>query len=134
MIEYTKGFKYQLRADFTMMLSFCPEKDIKTYWISFSHNGWLEIRRGYAWDGMSGGVYDTKTSMQGSLVHDALYQLLRHSQLPMSLWPVVDDELEKICRNDKMWGWRASLHRKGLGIGGRGSALPSAIRQVHYAP
>ena len=127
MVEYTKGFKYQLHADFKIKLSFGPEKDIKTHWFSFYHSGWLEIRRGYAWDGMSGGVFDTKTSMQGSLVHDALYQMLRHGHLPMGLRLLVDDELEKICRKDRMWG-------KGLDIGGRGSALPSAIRQVHYAP
>jgi len=44
-------------------------------------DGGLLIKAGYSWDGPSGSAIDTKNFMQGSLVHDALYQLLRENIL-----------------------------------------------------
>ena len=37
----------------------------------------LDIARGYAWDGLSGPTIDTGNTLRASLVHDALYQLIR---------------------------------------------------------
>ena len=42
-----------------------------------SKTGFLEIEPNYAWDGTSGPVKDTSANMFASLVHDALYQLMR---------------------------------------------------------
>ena len=46
--------------------------------ITMSAGGFLRINTGYAWDGPSG-MLDTKKSMFVSLVHDALYQIMRVS-------------------------------------------------------
>lgn len=72
-------------------------------------DGRLVIANGYAWDGPSGPTLNTESSMRGSLVHDALYQLIREGLLPASLKPTCDWELAEICIEDGMWRWRARL-------------------------
>ena len=45
----------------------------------------LKIHMGYAWDGCSGPTIDTEGTMEASLVHDALYQLIRLKSMPLSM-------------------------------------------------
>ena len=40
-------------------------------------NGTIFVNKGYAWDGASGPVFNTKNTLVASLVHDALYQAQR---------------------------------------------------------
>lgn len=75
-------------------------------------SAWLVISAGYAWDGPSGPTIDTKSFMRGSLIHDALYQLLRHGVLPENHRKMADDELWRICRADGMNRFRAWYVRK----------------------
>lgn len=134
MLEYTDGYKYQVHHDFVIRLSFAPPKAIVTDFLSFNLSCNLGIRKGWAWDGMSGGMMDTRSSMQGSAVHDALYSFLRQGLLPLSYRGKCDDELKRICLDDKMWESRAAYHRWGLRKAGRAAALPSAIKRVYRAP
>ena len=50
--------------------------------MSLNESGCLQIAAGYAWDGASGPTIDTRNSMIASLVHDALYQLIREDNYP----------------------------------------------------
>ena len=134
MLEYTAGFKYQVHSDFKIRLSFAPPKAIRTQFLSFDLDRYLEIKKAWSWDGMSGGIVDTRSSMQGSAVHDALYWLLRQGLLPLSYRGKCDDELKQICLDDKMWKSRAAYHRWGLRKAGRAAALPSAIKRIYRAP
>ena len=104
-----------------------PAVDISTDWISLSKEGILSIRSGYAWDGPSGPTIDTKNTMRGSLVHDALYQLMREGHISDAeeVRILADDELDAILKEDGMSSFRRWLWMEGLSIGGR----PSAIRQ-----
>jgi len=70
-------------------------------------DGTLIIDQGYAWDGPSGPTIDTKTFMRGSLIHDALYQLIREGVLSMSDRKRVDQILREICLEDGMAKFRA---------------------------
>ena len=40
-------------------------------------DGVLEIKKGYAWDGASGPIINTRDTLVASLVHDVLYQAMR---------------------------------------------------------
>lgn len=40
-------------------------------------DGTISVSRGYAWDGITGG-FNTEKTMQASLVHDVLYQVIRN--------------------------------------------------------
>lgn len=68
----------------------------------------LKISNMYAWDGPSGPTIDTESFMRGSLVHDALYQLIREGYLDKKVWrPYADKLLRKICLEDGMSKFRA---------------------------
>jgi len=133
-IEYTDGYKRVLYSDATIQLSFGPPKVIVHEHITFNPNGLLEVRKGFPWDGMSGGIPDTKRNMRASLAHDVLYKLIRLDLLAMRYRPLADEELKKLCIQDRVWGWVASAYRWGLSVGGTAAALPSAIKRIHRAP
>lgn len=109
MIKYRKGYKYQLAETYKHKVNIYPQENIKTEYIDLDTNGNLTIKQGYAWDGASGPTFDTKSSMRASLVHDALYQLIRCGFLRVTDRIESDLEFHKICVEDKMFGWRAKL-------------------------
>lgn len=58
------------------------------------------------------------TLMRGSLVHDALYQLMRENHLDEDRWrPTADDILRRLCREDGMSAIRAWYVYQGVGNG-----------------
>lgn len=101
-----RGYKYQLMEDYLIETNFATD-DICTRFIHLFWNGELKIMTGYAWDGPSGPTIDTRTFMRGSLVHDALYQLMREGHLPQESRKYADDLLRKICLEDGMNRFRA---------------------------
>lgn len=100
-IFYKDGYKYQLKENYSLQTPLVGTY-ISTDFILLTSTGLLVIKKGYAWDGPSGPTFDTKDFMRGSLVHDALYQLMRESHLPQSLKEFADRELQKICIEDGM--------------------------------
>jgi hypothetical protein len=133
-IKYKSGYKYQLVDEYAVKVSIFPDTDIKTEYIDLSAQGLLVIKKGYAWDGPSGPTIDTPNFMRGSLVHDALYQLLREKFIPQKWRIEADKELRRICREDGMSAVRARLVYLGVRYGGGPSASPSAQRPIHRAP
>lgn len=87
-------------------------------WIALGHSGTMNIKADYCWDGASGPTIDTKTSMRASLVHDALYQLMREGLVDDDCREVADDLFEKLCIEDGMNRFRAWYYRQGLRFAG----------------
>lgn len=107
-IRYKKGYKYQLSCTYTGQVDIFPHSDIVTEYINLTTKGEIGIKKGYAWDGPSGPTFDTRDFMRGSLVHDALYQLIRQGYLSKIMWKIqADIELVKICKEDGMSRLRA---------------------------
>jgi len=107
-IYYRDGYKYVLSQDYTVQ-TVIKHYSIDTVFISLTPDGVLTIRKDYAWDGASGPTVDTKTSMRGSLVHDALYQLEREGLVSINDRKDADKMLRDICIEDGMMEWRARL-------------------------
>lgn len=125
MIRYRDGYKYQLLQTSINKLGFAPPKDIFTEFISFrAADGVLSVRQWYAWDGPSGPTIDTKDFMHGSLVHDALYQLMREGHLPLVFKDLADKELHRLCLEDGMSRLRAWYVYQAVRLFGMGSAKP----------
>lgn len=105
-ISYKKGYKYQLSENYVTNIDLKPEQeDIETRYIDLTTEGKLTIKGGYAWDGPSGPTFDTLNFMRGSLVHDALYQLMRNEKLDKEMFREPADRLlQSMCREDGM-GW-----------------------------
>jgi hypothetical protein len=106
-IKYLDGYKYQLAEGYAVQTAIIPKEHIATDFIVLGTNGVLIVNEGYAWDGPSGPTIDTKNFMRGSLVHDALYQLMREGKLSQKWRDDADNELRRICREDGMTWLRA---------------------------
>jgi len=122
-----RPYKYQLVDDYQLTVSLHPPTDIATGFVGLTTGGLITIRKGYAWDGPSGPTVDTKNFMRGSLVHDALYQLMRVSQLDYREHRKAADEiLKRICIEDGMSGFRAGYAYLALRWFGESHAKPRA--------
>lgn len=101
-IHYELGGKYKWRLTSDMVTYPVPLD------ITFSgeylcvRGGTLLIKKGYCWDGASGPAIDTANFMGASLVHDALYQLMREGVIPRSFRKTADKILREICLADGM--------------------------------
>lgn len=134
-IRYRSGYKYQLSEDHVDMVRVLPQSLIVTEYITLDSDGEITLRRGYAWDGPSGPAFDTPNFMRGSLVHDALYQLMRLGELDRHLWrPVADMEMRRMCREDGMWPIRAWWLYQGVRRFGDPAASPESRKVVLTAP
>lgn len=132
-IKYKDGYKYQLVETYSVRVAIRPAAHVRHDFISLSPLGFLSIRKGYAWDGPSGPTIDTKNFMRGSLVHDALYQLIREGLLPLSEREQADAELRRICLEDGMSGVRAWWVYQGVRIFGD-TAAATPEREPITAP
>jgi len=112
-----------------------PQSDIQTDYIDLGADGRLVIRKGYAWDGPSGLTIDTSTFMRGSLVHDALYQLIRHGFISNDEWrEQADKEMRRICREDGMFRIRAWWVYWAVRWCGGKAASKESQKEVKIAP
>jgi hypothetical protein len=135
-IAYRDGYKYQLKQDYTLTNSgILPNASIDTQFIKLDASGVLWIRAGYAWDGPSGPTIDTKNFMRGSLVHDALYQLMREGHLDLTIHrDPADRLLQTLCLEDGMNQLRAWWVYEAVKRFGKPSANPSQDHQPIWAP
>lgn len=103
-IRYSAGYKYQLEDDASFDVSAFGIRstagEIGNDFVTIDEDGLLHIAKGYAWDGSSGPAIDTRSSQRASLAHDALYQLVGHGSLPVSLRRNADRVYRSICLED----------------------------------
>lgn len=134
MIFFRMGYKYQLATKLTIQIEITPEEDIDTQFISLTHEGWLTIKSGYAWDGPSGPTVDTPTFMRGSLIHDALYQLMRVGKVSPGQRKYADELLRDVCIEDGMWKFRAKYVYLSVRKFGEKAASTTNVKEVLIAP
>jgi len=128
-MNYKKGFKYQLVGDEYYKTGITGYViDLK--WLTLELDGTLLVKDGYAWDGPSGPTIDTASFMRGSLIHDALYELIRKGHIQPSCKGIADQILRDICLEDGMWSTRAWWVYKGVTYFGKSSTLEKNIKEV----
>jgi hypothetical protein len=132
-IRYIGGYRYQIVEDHSVQTTVTGH-DVDHEFIHLTADGKITIKRFYCWDGASGPAIDTKNFMRGSLVHDALYQLLRLDLLPQNLRASADQTLYEICRADGMGWFRANYVRRILLRFGGPAASPKNKRIIQVAP
>lgn len=133
-IYYREGYKYQLVKFYSIQIDIFVPTPIITSFIALSKDGVLLIKEGYAWDGASGPTIDTPSSMRGSLVHDALYQLMRLGLISENNRDYADSLLKKICIEDGMNKVRAKLWQTMVNLFASGCAKSGTEREVKEAP
>jgi len=121
--------------EYSISVSIIPDEDIETDYLALTDKGNLTIKKGYAWDGPSGLTIDTANFMRGSLVHDALYQLMRNGFINKDKWrESADKELRKICLEDGMSSIRAWWVYKAVRLFGDRAASEETRKEVKIAP
>lgn len=130
------SYKYQVMEPCSFFTELHPEEEIvepappvKTY-IHLTKEGKLTITEGYAWDGPSGPTIDTKNFMRGSLVHDALYQLIRQKGIGMEHRRYADRLLQQMCIADGMSALRAWFVYLGVRWFGGSAAQPRGRKDI----
>ncbi|WP_078124387.1 DUF1353 domain-containing protein [Leptospira alexanderi] len=126
-----KNYKYQLVKPCSFQTTIITNTPIQIgitgvkVFVNLNREGLLNIDAGYAWDGPSGPTIDTKTFIRASLIHDALYQLMREEKLDRIKYRENADQLlRKICLEDGMNFFRATYVYKFVRWFGESSAKP----------
>jgi len=133
-VKYKSGYKYQL-AEYYQIMTGIKGFSARYSFLSLYKTGRLGIEEGYAWDGPSGPAIDTRNFMRGSLVHDALYQLMRRGRMDAKTSREQADRLlQKMCIEDGMWRIRAWWVYKSLRWFGGAASDPENQRPVIKAP
>ncbi|MBK8393641.1 MAG: DUF1353 domain-containing protein [Leptospiraceae bacterium] len=130
-----QNYKYEVAERYSIQTEIKPEKDIyepdEDYpYIALLKDGTLSISPGYEWDGASGIAVDTKNFMRGSLVHDALYQLMRKNKISLDHRDYADRLLQKICKEDGMTAFRANNVYYAVKLFGESSASPTGKKET----
>lgn len=134
-IRYRSEYKYQLASEYRIKISILPAENIVTEFIDLDTSGELTVKNAYAWDGPSGPVIDTPENMRASLVHDALYQLMRNKELNARTHRKTADGLFRdICKDDGVSSFRANVYYRALRKFGKPAASPENKKKIHRAP
>ncbi len=112
-ITYKKGYKYQLTYQFGIQIRPGLVDDlVVTDYLELDPDGWLIVDSGYAWDGPSGPAIDSHTFMRGSLIHDALYQLIREQRMGVENRLYADQLLRDMYLEDSIREVRGNFAKK----------------------
>ena len=134
-VRYRSEYKYQLASDYKINVAILPTEGIVTEFIELDTRGELTVKNAYAWDGPSGPVIDTPENMRASLVHDALYQLMRNNELKSRTHRKTADKLFRaICKEDGVSSFKANIWYKGLRKFGKPAASPMNKKKIYRAP
>ena len=133
-----RKYKYQLMEKYHIKVETgLVEEEVTTDFLHITPTGDLTIHKAYSWDGPSGPTIDTQSFMRGSLVHDALYQLMRLGHMAYTDHrEYADDLLKEMCLKDGMWPFRAWYVHLGVRMFGEKHARPRKEVQNErlYAP
>lgn len=134
-IEFRDGYRYQLKRPYSLATPLRPPATVVSEFVQIEEDGTLHIKSGYAWDGPSGPTFDTISFMRGSLVHDALYQLIREMVLPMDPYrELADRVLRTICLEDGMAPIRAWWVYNAVRLRGDDALGPRNAKPLRTAP
>jgi len=133
-MRFRDGYKYQLIDTHVEETQIKPPDDLSCQFLFLGTSGNLIIGTGYAWDGPSGPSFDSKSAMRASLVHDALYQLMRMGYLNEGCREKADLELGRILKEDGMWRLRRWYWLKGVRLFAAKAAKKGNVKPILEAP
>ena len=127
-------WKYRLETTYRLETDLRPTRAHSTGFVRLDVDGVLEVRAGYSWDGPSGPTRDVPEWMRASLVHDAIYQLLRETGLDQAFRLPADRLMREQLLEDGMRPAKAAIAYYGVRWFGKTSAAPRRRSPVIYAP
>lgn len=132
-VHYRSGYAFQLAKPF-MCSTPVREACAGNHFVGMAADGTLTIAAGYAWDGASGPIAQGPDIVRGSLVHDALYQLMRECGLNARWREAADDLLRAMFIADGMHPVMATIAHTAVRAFGAMFVNPIHARPVLIAP
>ncbi len=132
-IRYKSGYKYQLAETYYIFTGIRIPCEIVEPFLCMSRAGGLYISSGYAWDGATC-FPDLPSILRGSLVHDAIYQLMRLGYLPPECRKPADALLYRCCLEDGMLKPLAWAVHRAVRLAGAAAASPKNAKPLLEAP
>ena len=128
MIFYTKRkhWKYKLAGEVKYATQIIGKPTDWEY-LALDADGILTIRSGYCWDGPSGPARDSDDAMYGSLIHDALYQMIREGRINKSDRKRADEILRDVCIASGMNKVRAQAFYRAVRLAGKNYVKPDLL-------
>ena len=123
----TDGWKFTLTQPFAIQTEIRVSAYLKDRiggqrLIDLSPSGLVTVYPGYCWDGPSGPSVDTAAFIYASLIHDALYQLMRLGLLDQKFRIHADRLMRKMNLDGGMSRFRAWYTYRAVRIGGASAA------------
>ena len=139
---YVDGYKYQLRQPILVHIGLEVDQNIITDLVIYRKDGWMLVRKYFAWDGASGPTIDTPATVIASAVHDAGYSLMRQELLSIAARPYFDEAIERLMIRDRGTGIfsgflgriRAKYYRWAVESFAERCATPNGAHRVKIAP
>ncbi|WP_428242978.1 hypothetical protein [Gynuella sp.] len=117
-----RKYKYILQGPVAIQVAVHVPKPVAIGPLTISPTGGLQIDAGYAWDGATL-CPDVQSIIFPSLVHDAMYQLIREGVLNIHTdRKIADKLLKELCIQSGMWKPAAWLVYHAVRLFGRKAA------------
>lgn len=101
-MKYQEGYKFRLFETISFTTPIVGHEFMDDYFY-LNESGILTAFKGYAWDGASGPVFNTKNSLSATLVHDIFCVLMRSGKLDYAAFnDTVHDFLGEMLRANGM--------------------------------
>lgn len=123
-LKYSDGWKFRTEEPLSVPTGIVLPAAIGNSFVALDLTGTLYIAKGYAWDGASGPVPDTRNSIIATAAHDGLYQLHREGLLPLSYRRMSDDVFYNLLVGAGMWPPIAAVYHRAVDKFGLKHALP----------
>ena len=128
-------YKKRIEYKYTLHAPYQYETGIKDVYFANNYllldlDGNLTIAQNYTWDGPSGPAIDTRNFMRASLVHDALYQILREypdMEHRKRFRKKADNVLRTICNDEDMFWFRSTYVYYAVRLFGGSRAKPDLL-------
>lgn len=129
-----RNWRYQLVEPHEVVTPIAGHEYHDPYF-SIDRCGTLVAHRGYCWDGPSGPVLHSRTTLRPSLVHDVFYQLIRLGVVPIERRKEVDDLFRRHLLGAGMGSFRAwYFYRAVRMFGGSAASADEPPPEVLTAP
>lgn len=126
-----RNYKYLVMEDYSVQTNIKPANDLVFRFMELSTTGVLIVRKSYAWDGATAFPITPNTMLRGSLVHDALYQLMQLRALDYKKDRILADKmLKQLCLEDGMLFFEAVLVYNAVRLFGASHAKPKLAVEV----
>lgn len=135
-IRYHSGYKHQNAEDayFETGIHVGHVVGTEDGYVILWPMGRILVKKGFSWDGASGPMPDKNTIMRGSMVHDALYRLLRERGIPQKARLLADQLLRRLCLEDGMPVAEAESIYLIVRKRAASAARPTALSELRTAP